>query len=340
MNYRATHSRAVSTWLFIVALFVCAMILVGGATRLTDSGLSITEWKPLTGALPPIGQAAWDDAFALYQQTTEYQVQNSGMSLDEFRSIFWWEWGHRQLGRLIGLVYGLPLLVFWLRGQIAAHLKPRLLGLLVLGGLQGAIGWWMVASGLSDRLDVSQYRLATHLGMAFVILGASIWLGLEARFGPAPVRVGRLTGWAAGLWGLILLQIILGAFVAGLDAGRIYNTWPLMHGQLIPDGYLAGLPFHQAIFESHAAVQMHHRWVGYLVTIAALGFAAMIWREPRVAMKPFMAILPALVLAQVGLGVAALLAVAPLGLSLAHQAGAILLFVAAGTASWTARRAI
>jgi cytochrome c oxidase assembly protein subunit 15 len=326
--------------LFIVAAFVCAMIVVGGATRLTDSGLSITEWRPLSGALPPLGAAAWDEAFLLYQATTEYQTQNFGMTMDEFRSIFWWEWGHRQLGRLIGLVYGVPLLVFWLRGSISAHLKPRLLALLVLGGLQGVIGWWMVASGLTDRVDVSQYRLATHLGMAFVILGMSIWYGLEARFGAAPVRVGRLTGWALGLWGLIFVQIILGAFVAGLDAGRIYNTWPLMNGAVIPEDYLGGLGLPAAFFESHAAVQMNHRWLGYVVALAVGCLSIMIWREPRVALKPFMIILPALVIGQIALGIATLLAVVPLGLSLAHQAGAILLFITVGIAAWTARRAI
>ncbi len=340
MSYRSTSSRAVSNWLFIVALMVCAMILVGGATRLTDSGLSITEWKPLSGAIPPLTGADWESSFGLYRQTTEFQQQNSAMTLDDYRSIFWWEWGHRQLGRLLGLAYGLPLLVFWLRGSISAHLKPRLLALLGLGALQGGIGWWMVASGLVDRLDVSQYRLAVHLGMAFAILGASIWFGLNARFGPPPVRQGRLVGAAAGLLVLIFVQILLGAFVAGLDAGRIYNSWPLMNGQLVPEDYLAGLPFLQAIFESRAAVQMHHRWMGYLVALAVLAFAIAIWREPRVALKPFMIVLPALVIGQIALGIAALLAVVPLGLSLAHQAGAIVLFIAALGAAWTARRAM
>ena len=340
MSYRATSSRAVSNWLFIVALMVCAMILIGGATRLTDSGLSITEWKPLSGAIPPLTTADWEASFRLYQQTTEFQEQNSAMTLGDYETIFWWEWAHRQLGRLIGIVYGLPLLVFWLRGSISAHLKPRLLALLGLGALQGGIGWWMVASGLVDRLDVSQYRLAVHLGMAFLILGASVWFGLTARTGPPPVRQGRLVGAAAALLVLVFVQILLGAFVAGLDAGRIYNTWPLMNGQLVPEDYLAGLPFLQAIFESHAAVQMNHRWAGYIVALAVLAFAIAIWREPRVALKPFMIVLPALVIAQIGLGISALLAVVPLGLSLAHQGGAILLFIAVLGATWTARRAM
>ncbi|WP_300542879.1 COX15/CtaA family protein [Maricaulis sp.] len=338
--HTSTTSRAVSNWLFIVAAFVIAMIIVGGTTRLTDSGLSITEWKPISGAIPPITQGDWEAEFRLYQQTTEFQTQNSSMTLDEFRFIFWWEWGHRQLGRTIGLIFFVPFVVFWMRGHLSARLKPRLFGLFLLGGLQGAIGWWMVASGLVDRLDVSQYRLATHLGMAFVILGVTIWLALEARFGPPPMRRGKLAGTSVALLGLVFLQILLGAFVAGLDAGRIYNTWPLMNGELIPEDYLGGMGFLQAMFESHAAVQLHHRWTGYLVALAVAAYAALIWFEPRVSLKPFMVILPALVTGQIALGIAALLAVAPLSLSLAHQFGAVLLFIATVCAAWTARRAV
>lgn len=337
--HTSTTSRAVSNWLLIVAVMVVGMIIVGGTTRLTDSGLSITEWKPISGAIPPLTQSDWEEEFRLYQRTTEFQEQNSSMTLAEFEFIFWWEWGHRQLGRLIGLVFAVPFVFFWLRGHLSARLKPRLFLLLCMGGAQGAIGWWMVASGLVDRLDVSQYRLATHLGMAFIILGYSVWLSLEARFGPPPLRRGTLAGVSFALLALVFLQIILGAFVAGLDAGRIYNTWPLMNGDLIPDGYLGGMNVFPAIFESRAAVQMHHRWTGYLVALAVLAYAVTIWREPRVSLKPFMVILPALVIGQVALGIAALLAVVPLGLSLAHQLGAVLLFIATLCAAWTARRA-
>jgi len=340
MTYRSHEPRAVSTWLFIVAAMICLMILVGGTTRLTDSGLSITEWKPISGAIPPIGEAAWQEEFRLYQQTTEFQEQNFLMTLEEFRFIFWWEWGHRQLGRFIGLVFGLPLLFFWLRGDLSARLKPRLLALLVLGGLQGVIGWWMVSSGLVDRTDVSQYRLATHLGMAFLLLGGVVWTALDARFGAPPVRSGTMVRWFLGLWGLVFLQIILGAFVAGLDAGRIFNTWPLMNGQLIPDGYLGGHSVFAAIFESHAAVQLQHRWVAYLVAIMMGITAWRLYQEPRVSLKPFLIVLPALTIGQIALGVATLLAVAPLGLSLAHQGGAIALFIATGAATWTARRSV
>lgn len=340
MSYRHHTRPAVSLWLFIMTGLIAIMILVGGATRLTDSGLSITEWRPITGAIPPLSHADWEEALQLYRSTTEYQEQNRGMSMSEFQFIFWWEWGHRQLGRFLGLAFAVPLVFFWIRGDLSARLKPRLLGLFFLGGLQGAIGWWMVASGLVDRLDVSQYRLATHLGMAFILLGATFWTALDARYGAPPVRAGNHTRWFLVLWGLLFVQILMGALVAGIDAGRIFNTWPGMNGQLIPDGYLAGLPFHQAIFESHAAVQLQHRWMAYIVTIAVGVTAFMIYREPRVALKPFMVILPALVIAQVALGIAALLAVAPLGLSLAHQAGAVVLFVAIGAATWTARRAV
>ena len=334
----ARDGRMVSTWLFITAAFVCAMILVGGATRLTDSGLSITEWKPITGAIPPLTQQAWEAEFDLYRQIPEYQEQNAGMSMAEFQFIYWWEWGHRQLGRMIGLVYGLPLLVFWLQGRITGRLKPRLIGLLFLGGLQGFIGWWMVSSGLVERTDVSQYRLATHLGMAFIILAGCFWLGMEARYGPPPSRGGRLTGFALAVWALVFVQIIFGAFVAGLDAGRIYTSWPLMEGQLIHEDYLGGLGLPQALFESRAAVQLHHRWTGYLLAVVVAALAAAFWRTGRIELKGWAVALALAVLFQIALGVITLVNAAPLSLSLLHQAGAILLFLAAGGATWRARR--
>lgn len=340
MRHSNQTDRFVAYWLFVVAGFVCAMILVGGATRLTDSGLSITEWKPISGALPPLSQDAWQADFDLYRQSSEYQLQNRGMTLDEFKFIFWWEWGHRQLGRLIGLVYGVPLLIFWLTGRISGRLKPRLLVLLALGGLQGFIGWWMVSSGLVDRTDVSHYRLATHLGMAFVILGLSVWYGMEALHGPPPVRKGRLLGWSHAVWAAIFVQILMGALVAGLDAGLIYNTWPGMNGEVVPSAYFGNLPWWQAPFESIAAVQYHHRLMAYAVTILVGVFAWKLYKEPQAALKPFMIALPVVVLVQVVLGITTLVHVAPLSLSLLHQGGAIILFITAGLACWTARRAI
>ncbi|GJL97969.1 MAG: heme A synthase [Hyphobacterium sp.] len=336
---RPQTSYSVYIWLLIVAAMVCAMILVGGATRLTDSGLSITEWRPVTGIIPPISYAGWQAELELYRATAEYQLQNRGMSLEEFQLIYWWEWGHRFLGRMIGLVFAIPFLVFWLRNMIPPRLKSPLIVLLALGGLQGFIGWWMVTSGLVDRLDVSQYRLATHLGMAFIILGVSIWLALEARFGVSARAIDRLAPWAAAFCGLVFLQIVLGAFVAGLDAGRIFTTWPLMEGQFIPDGYLGGVGWLQAAFESRPAVQLHHRWTGYFVVIAATLLSFGLWRSGHSSLRRAAMWIIGGTALQVVLGIITLVHAAPLSLSLAHQAGAICLFSVAVMTAWKTRRA-
>lgn len=339
MSNAPDTSKSVSNWLIVVAIMVIAMILVGGATRLTDSGLSITEWRPVTGAIPPLTETGWLEEFEKYRSSSEYQLQNAGMTLGEFEFIYWWEWGHRFLGRAIGLVFAIPLIVFWVRGMIPAGMKPKLVGLLALGGLQGFVGWWMVASGLVDRVDVSQYRLATHLALAFVILGVTVWLALSARLGSARGAAGRLTSLALLFWAAVMLQIVLGAFVAGLDAGRIYTTWPGMEGRIIPDGYLAGLPWYQAIFESHAAVQMHHRWAGYLVAVFAFVAAFAFWKSGDRKLKAASHAIASMVVIQIALGIATLVNAAPLALSLAHQFGAVVLFVTAGFAAWSARRA-
>lgn len=335
---RPQTSHAIFIWLMIVAAMVSAMILIGGATRLTDSGLSITEWRPVTGAVPPLTEAGWQSELELYRSTTEYQLQNRGMSMEEFQFIYWWEWGHRFLGRMIGLVFAVPLVIFWVRGMIPGRLKTPLIVLLLLGGLQGAIGWWMVSSGLVDRLDVSQYRLATHLGMAFVILGLTIWLALEARYGVNSRSADLTAPWAAGFWALVFLQVILGAFVAGLDAGRIFTTWPLMEGRLIPDGYLGGMGWLQAAFESRPAVQLHHRWTAYLVTVCALLFAMALWRSRDSSLRAGAIWVGAATVFQVGLGIMTLVHAAPLSLSLLHQAGAIALFSIAAVLAWKTRR--
>ena len=325
-----TSSRAIGVWLALTSLMVIAMIMVGGLTRLTDSGLSITEWKPVTGALPPLSAEAWEVELEKYRQIPEYQIQNRGMSMDEFKLIYWWEWGHRQLGRAIGLVYGAPLLVFWLSGRIPGALKPRLLVLLGLGGLQGAVGWWMVASGLSERVDVSPYRLATHLGLAFIILAGLWWTMLDA-------FAGRLSRWSwrsvSGLAGVftaaVFMQILLGAFVAGMDAGRIYNTFPLMEGRFVPNDYGALSPFWRDAFENHASVQFHHRIGAYVVALLA---AILVWRSWAEARLRIAAVaLGAITLSQIALGVWTLLAVAPLSLSAKHQAMAVVLWLAALT---------
>lgn len=332
--------RAMFWWLIVVGLFVCAMILVGGATRLTDSGLSITEWRPVTGAIPPMTAQGWETELEKYRQIPEYQIQNRGMSMAEFQFIYWWEWGHRQLGRTLGLVYFLPFVFFLASGRAPQRLRPRLWVLFALGGLQGAIGWWMVSSGLTERLDVSQYRLATHLTMAFLILGLTLWTALELRYGETRVfQRSRYFPWAAAFWGAVMLQITLGAFVAGLDAGVIHTTWPGFNGRLIPEGYLSGMPFWQAIFESRPAVQLQHRWFAYALVIAAGALAWAYQSSGDRVMRNFAIALPAVIAVQVVLGVATLMAAAPLWLSLLHQGGAIALFATAGAAAWTAARA-
>ncbi len=332
--------RAVFWWLAVVGVFVAAMILVGGATRLTDSGLSITEWRPVTGAIPPLTEAGWQAELEKYRQIPEYQEQNRGMSMGEFQFIYWWEWGHRQLGRTLGLVFAVPFVFFLLKGQLPKRLQPRLWALFALGGLQGAIGWWMVASGLVDRLDVSQYRLATHLSMAFVILGLTFWTMLELRYGETKAWArSTLFPWAAAFWAAVLVQIGLGAFVAGLDAGRIFTTWPLMHGQVIPEGYLSGMPLWQAAFESRPAVQLHHRWFAYALAAAAGALAFVLYRRGDETLSRLAAVLFAAVVFQIALGILTLINAAPLWLSLFHQAGGVILFLTAGAAAWTAARA-
>jgi cytochrome c oxidase assembly protein subunit 15 len=235
---RSDRSKPVAIWLFIVAAFVLAMIVVGGATRLTDSGLSITEWKPVTGAIPPMGEGDWQAEFTRYKQIPQYSQLNAGMSLSDFKTIYWWEWSHRFLGRMVGLVFGLPFVIFAIRRQLPQRLFLRLGGIFILGGLQGAVGWWMVASGLSGRVSVAPERLMTHLGLAFALLALLLWTAFDAWAGAArqtlPSPWGRR---AATLVGLIYLQILLGALVAGNDAGLIYNDWPLMNGALFPDDY-------------------------------------------------------------------------------------------------------
>jgi cytochrome c oxidase assembly protein subunit 15 len=320
-------------WLGLLSLLIVAMILVGGATRLTDSGLSITEWKPITGAIPPLTDSAWQEAFDAYQKIPEYLQQKRGMSLDEFRTIYWWEWGHRFLGRLIGVAFLLPFLAFWLAGYIPRSLLPRLLGLFVLGGLQGALGWYMVKSGLVMRVDVSQYRLAAHLGVAVAILGYTLWLifdlGQERR---GETRSGaRPVAWVAGaVLALIYLQILSGGLVAGIDAGFGYNTWPLINGAFVPSGLGEASPWYLNLFENPLTVQFDHRMLGYAVVLATIlqwGWLALRRQAAEVVTSGF--ILMCLALLQATIGVWTLLLGVPIGLGLAHQAGAVVLFAAA-----------
>jgi len=326
--------RAIRVWLMVLFALVTVMIAVGGMTRLTDSGLSITEWRPITGAIPPFSAEDWQREFDLYRQIPEYQLQNRGMSLAEFKVIYWWEWGHRQLGRVIGLVWAAGFLWFLFRRQIPAGWTPRLLGLGALGGLQGAIGWWMVSSGLTGTmLDVASYRLAIHLGLAFVILGLIAWyvfrLGrteaalLQARRSREP----KLFSMSTGLMHFAMLQILLGALVAGIDAGRSFPDWPLMAGGVFPPDPFELEPLWRNFFEDDGLVQFMHRTAGYLLAI----FGVVVWlrarRSPNGATRfAFNAMIAAMAL-QVVLGILAVIYMAPVHIAIVHQAGAVLLWV-------------
>lgn len=325
---------AIRLWLIVLFGLVALMIVVGGLTRLTDSGLSITEWKPVTGALPPLSAEAWESAFAKYQAIPEYQLQNKGMSLAEFKTIYWWEWGHRQLGRVIGLVWAAGFLFFLATKRIPTGWTPRLLGLGLLGGLQGAIGWWMVASGLTgDRLDVASYRLATHLGLAFVIFGFIAWYVfllsrreadlMQARRSREP----RLFSITTGLMHFAFLQILLGALVAGIDAGRGYTDWPMMAGRFFPENAFSLTPVWRNFFEDDGLVQFMHRMSGYLLFV----FGLIVWRASRRSgnnrTKQAYDWMAVMLFGQVVIGIVTVIYSAPWHVAILHQIGAILLWV-------------
>lgn len=332
------RSRPVAIWLFSVAALVFAMVVVGGITRLTGSGLSITEWKPIMGAVPPLNEADWNAAFALYRQIPQYEHVNAGMSLDEFKGIFWWEWIHRQLGRLIGAAFALPFLVFLALRMVPRRMIWRCVVLLALGGLQGLIGWWMVSSGLSERVDVAPERLTIHLGLAFVIFMGLIWTGLEAWAGEDRSR--SPAGWsrfAAVLLGLVFLQCLLGGLVAGAKAGMIYTDWPLMNGMVIaPVDWGQGA---LAFLHDQALVQFNHRIVAYGLLVVATAYAVQVVRA-RLAQGAGAGayVLLALVWAQAILGIVTLIHAVPLWLGVAHQAGAALVLGAATANLWLIRR--
>lgn len=325
----AERSRATAAWLFAVAALVFAMVVVGGATRLTDSGLSITEWRPVTGAVPPLSQADWQSEFAKYRTIPEYQRVNAGMSLEQFKTIYWWEWGHRFLGRLIGLAYGLPFVVLLALRRIPRRLLPHTTVLLALGGLQGFIGWWMVSSGLSERVDVAPERLTTHLGLALVIFMGLVWTGLEAWRGP---QVSTRSAWrtaAAGLLALTFGQILLGGLVAGNDAGLVHADWPLMSGRLVPEDYDNGSIWMTAV-HGPAATQLHHRLGAYLLFAGAIAMALAAWRgRAGQALRGPALTFAGLVTAQAALGIATLVSLVPLALGVLHQAGAVLVLLSA-----------
>jgi heme a synthase len=327
---------AIRVWLFILFALVFVMIAVGGLTRLTDSGLSITEWKPFTGAMPPLNAADWQSEFAKYQEIDEFRVQNSWMELGDFKLIYWWEWGHRQLGRVIGLVWAIGFLWFLLRRQIPTGWTGRLLLLGGLGGLQGAIGWWMVSSGVSTGgavLDVASYRLATHLGLAFVILGFITWYALmlgrpekdlmQAR----RAKESKLFGMSTGVLHFAFLQILLGALVAGIDAGRYFVDWPLMQGQFFPPDAFNIAPVWRNFFENPGLVQFMHRMAGYLL----FAFAVVVWLRGRKSAHPktrnaFNLMMLAMA-GQVVLGIVTVLNAAPVHIAIWHQVLAVILWV-------------
>ena len=335
---RERDRAAIRLWLYGICILVFAIIIVGGATRLTDSGLSITEWLPLLGAIPPLTDADWQVVFEKYKQIPEYKEINKGMSLAEFQFIYWWEWGHRLLGRFIGVAFFVPLVWFWIAGRIGANLKPKLIGIFVLGAIQGAVGWWMVASGLVDRVDVSQYRLAAHLIIACLIFMACLWVALGLRPGnDNRTNSGVLTFGAGLVLIVVLLQIYFGALVAGLDAGLTYNTWPLMDGAIIPDGLFSPPPAWKTLFEDILTVQFMHRMVAYLALILIVWHVwTVLRRAPRTNLAASALALAAVTLIQVALGIWTLLAVVPLSLGLIHQGGAI---VVLAIAVWNLHRA-
>jgi heme a synthase len=364
----------IGCWLWCVAALVFAMVLVGGATRLTESGLSIVEWQPVTGTIPPLSAAAWQTEFDKYKLIPQYQRVNRGMSLDDFKTIYWWEWGHRLLGRVIGVVLLVPLVWFWWRGWMDRRLGSALAGIFALGAVQGAVGWWMVASGLSERVNVSQYRLAFHLTLACIIYAALVWTADRvlsrargvAGFGLAANPAGAIAGTetvvpscglapakgsagvpgrtsapagarslafgACALLALVLAQIYLGALVAGLRAGLIYNTWPLIDGHIIPpaSGLFFGQPWWRNFFENTLTVQFDHRMVAYALCTFALIHVANVWRrDPAGSLTNSAGFVLIAILAQALIGIITLLHAAPMALAMIHQAMGLIVLTAA-----------
>jgi cytochrome c oxidase assembly protein subunit 15 len=328
MDRAATRQsrRLVAIWLFGVAGMIMVMIVLGGVTRLTGSGLSIMEWAPIIGALPPAGEAEWQRLFELYKQIPQYSLVNDGFGLDGFKQIFWLEWTHRLWGRLIGLAFLAPMIWLWATARIEVRLLPRLGLLLLLGGLQGAVGWFMVASGfLPDATSVSPYRLVIHLVLALVLYGTIIWTALSALY-PSRHRM-AVSGWVYGLaigcLAMVSLTILAGGFTAGLHAGLTFNTFPLMDGSLVPDGYATLQPLIRNLTENVAAVQFDHRLLATVTLLLVSGMAVAGWRAglPR----PLAVCLVAAVLCQYGLGVTTLLLAVPVPVAALHQAGAVVL---------------
>ncbi|QEN91425.1 heme A synthase [Labrys sp. KNU-23] len=326
------HLAAIRAWLVVVAVLVIAMVVVGGATRLTESGLSITEWQPIKGTIPPLSASEWAAEFEKYKQIPQYVKLNLGMSLEEFKFIYWWEWSHRLLGRLIGIVFAVPFLIFWLRGWLTPRLTVKLVGLLALGGSQGLLGWWMVKSGLADRTEVSEYRLAMHLTLACLILTAIVWVASSLRDERHSAAMpGAAKAIAYLLVPLILVQIFMGGLVAGLRAGMAYNTWPLMDGYFIPalNNLYIMVPTWVNHFENALTVQFQHRMVAYLIVALALLQAWMGTRGGNGPARSRALLVAAAALGQAAIGVVTLVLVVPLWAGILHQLGGVLLLTAA-----------
>ncbi|TNE37202.1 MAG: heme A synthase [Alphaproteobacteria bacterium] len=327
MVVSAKSERPIGLWLIGIAGLIFLMVLVGGITRLTDSGLSITEWDPIMGAIPPMTEEGWREAFEKYQEIPEYKYQNKGMSLEAFKGIFFWEWFHRLLGRLIGVAFAVPLVWFAVTKRISRALLPKLIGIFVLGGLQGGLGWYMVMSGLVDRVDVSQYRLTAHLGVAVAIYCACLWVAFGILFEERRHRLAPSAGLfrlVAGLVVLVFGQILLGGFVAGLDAGIGYNTWPLMEGDFIPPHLYASDPCYLSSFEDPLSVQFNHRMVAYLVSLYVLGLTLWIFADQHLTShRPMVLSVLSVVVLQVVLGILTLVHVVPISLAALHQGGAL-----------------
>lgn len=316
--------RSVGRWLLCVALLVFTMVVVGGITRLTESGLSIVDWRPVSGILPPLSEADWQAAFDAYKQYPEYQIMNRGMTLSEFQTIFWWEYVHRLLGRLIGFVFAVPLVYFWMRKSIPRGYGPRLLGLLFLGGAQGLLGWFMVKSGLVDHPEVSHYRLAAHLTLAFIIFAALFWTALDLLGHRRPSRDAVLGKWGRWILLLLFLQIIMGGLVAGLKAGYTFNTWPLMEGSFIPEHYMAMTPVWQNILDNTATVQFNHRMGAYLLVILSFFLLLKTFARRAPGQVRFLAGLLFTVLClQMTIGILTVLYAVPVALGAVHQAMAL-----------------
>lgn len=341
-SYNQDRSRAVAAWLYLTALLIVGMVVVGGATRLTGSGLSITEWRPISGVLPPLSALAWAEEFAKYRRIPQFRFVNPDMSLAQFKGIYAWEWTHRLLGRLLGVVFFVPLVVFLVRRRIPRRLVWRCWLLLAMGGLQGLVGWWMVASGLERRVYVAPERLATHLGLALALYAFAVWTGWEAWSGKARPFWGtppRWVGLATTLAGLVFLQMLLGALVAGNHAGRVDNDWPLMNGRIFPSDYWAGGPF-AALLHSAAAVQFNHRLTAYLIFLLVGGMAlgALAARRLPSLTKIAVAAVFGVIAMQVLLGIVTLIVGAPLWLDIMHQLWAVVTLTSTLFLVWRMRR--